>query len=129
MKESAKYVNIVNAERMGQLRQEIEHILVYQKKYKDKDFSCRRLAAELQVNTRYVSVVLREAFGMNYSQLVNHLRIEEAKVLLHDPEMQQLRMEDVGDMVGFLTRQSFQLTFSRMVGMTPLQYRNHERRI
>ena len=129
MKESAKYLNIVNAERMGQLRQEIEHILVYQKKYKDKDFSCRRLAAELQVNTRYVSVVLREAFGMNYNQLVNHLRIEEAKALLHDPEMRQLRMEDVGDMVGLLTRQSFQLTFSRMVGMTPLQYRNHERRI
>lgn len=52
MKESAKYLNIVNAERMGQLRQEIEHILVYQKKYKDKDFgavgwllSCRSTRA------------------------------------------------------------------------------------
>ena len=62
---------------------------------------------------------------MNYCQYVNILRVEEAKSMLLNPEMDDMSMEDVSDMVGFATRQSFQTTFQRLVGTSPSKYRKH----
>ena len=127
MKKEAKYLGIINDERTAVYGRRIEALMVGQKKYKEKEYSVSRLAKDLSTNSRYVSVAIRKSFGQNYSQYVNRLRVEEAKELLRNPDLGHLRMEDVGDMVGFVTRQTFQTTFQRLVGMTPLQFRNHER--
>lgn len=125
MKQSARYISIINDERSQEMAQRINDILVGQKKYRDKGYSALLLSKDLQTNTRYVSVSLRKSFGKNYCQYVNILRVEEAKSMLLNPEMDDMSMEDVSDMVGFATRQSFQTTFQRLVGTSPLKYRKH----
>ena len=60
---------------------------------------------------------------MNYTSFVNKYRIDEAMTILVDKRYQDLRMEEVSDMVGFANRQSFYASFYRVMGMTPREYR------
>lgn len=119
----ATYRTLVNPKLMDEMKEKILNIIVMQKKYKDKDYSAKRLAVDLGTNTRYISAVVNVRFHMNYTSFVNKFRIEEAMVLLTDKRYQELRMEEISDMVGFANRQSFYASFYKLMGMTPREYR------
>lgn len=119
----ATYRTLVSPQLMDELKEKILDILVMQKKYKDKNYSAKRLAEELGTNTRYVSAVVNVRFHMNYTSFVNKYRIEEAMSILVDKRYQDLRVEEVSDMVGFANRQSFYASFFRQTGITPREYK------
>ena len=105
----ATYRTLVNPDLMDELKDKILQIVVMQKKYKDKDYSAKKLAEDIGTNTRYVSAVVNVRFHMNYTSFVNKYRIEEAMFILTDKRYQDLNIEEVSDMVGFANRQSFLL--------------------
>lgn len=119
----ANYRDLVSPALMDDLKERILDLVVMQKKYKDKNYSAKRLAADLGTNTRYVSAVVNVRFHMNYTSFVNKYRIEEAMSILTDKRYQKLRMEEVSDMVGFCNRQSFYASFYKFTGITPREYR------
>lgn len=119
----AAYRSMVSQKLMHELKGKIVTILLKKKKYKDKEYSAKRLADDLGTNTRYVSAVVSVCFGMNYTSLVNKYRIDNAKSLLKDKRYKNLKMEEVSDMVGFSNRQSFYAAFYKFTGITPRQYK------
>ena len=119
----AAYQTLVNPMLMDEMKEKILNIIVMQKKYKDKDYSAKRLAEDLGTNTRYVSAVVNVRFHMNYTSFINKFRIEEAMTILTDKRYQKLKMEEVSDMVGFANRQSFYASFYKIMKMTPREYR------
>ncbi len=119
----AVYRSLVSPALMDELKEKILNVIVMQKKYKDRNFSAKRLAEELGTNTRYVSAVVNVKFHMNYTSFVNKYRIEEAMSILVDKRYKDLRIEEVSDMVGFSNRQSFYASFYRLTGITPREYR------
>ena len=119
----AAYRSLVNPRLMDEMKEKILDIIVMQKKYKDKDYSAKKLAEDLGTNTRYISAVVNVRFHMNYTSFVNKFRIEEAMAILVDRRYQDLRMEEVSDMVGFANRQSFYASFYKIMNMTPREYR------
>ena len=119
----AAYRSLVSPQMMDEMQEKIMNIIVMQKKYRDKDYSAKRLAEDLGTNTRYISAVVNVRFHMNYTSFVNKYRIDEAMTILVDKRYQDLRMEEVSDMVGFANRQSFYASFYRLMGMTPRDYR------
>ncbi len=119
----AAYRSLVNPKLMDEMKEKILNIIVMQKKYKDKDYSAKKLAEDLGTNTRYISAVVNVRFHMNYTSFVNKFRIEEAMTILVDKRYQDKKMEEVSDMVGFSNRQSFYASFYRIMRMTPREYR------
>ncbi len=119
----AAYRSLVSPSLMDEMQEKIMNIVVMQKKYRDKDYSAKRLAEDLGTNTRYISAVVNVRFHMNYTSFVNKYRIEEAMTILVDKRYQDLRMEEVSDMVGFANRQSFYASFFKIMGITPREYR------
>jgi AraC-like DNA-binding protein len=119
----AAYRSLVNPKLMDEMKERILNIIVMQKKYKDKDYSAKRLAEDLGTNTRYISAVVNVRFHMNYTSFINKFRIEEAMTILVDRRYQSLRMQEVSDMVGFANRQSFYASFYKIMKMTPRDYR------
>jgi len=119
----AAYRTLVSPALMDELKDKILNLVVIQKKYKDKDYSAKQLAADLGTNTRYVSAVVNVKFHMNYTSFINKYRIEEAMSILTDKRYQDLRIEEVSDMVGFANRQSFYASFFRVTGITPKEYK------
>jgi AraC-like DNA-binding protein len=119
----AAYRSLVSPKLMDEMKDKILDIIVMQKKYKDKHYSAKQLAADLGTNTRYVSAVVNVRFHMNYASFVNKYRIEEAMSILVDKRYRGLCMEEVSDMVGFANRQSFYASFYKVLRMTPREYR------
>ena len=119
----AGYRSLVSPRMMDQMQEQIMNIIVMQKKYRDKDYSAKKLAEEIGTNTRYISAVVNTRFHMNYTQFVNKHRIDEAMSLIVDKRYQDQNVAEIGDMVGFANRQSFYASFFRFTGITPRQYR------
>ena len=119
----AAYRTLVSPKLMDELGDKILKIILLEKKYKDKDYSAKKLAEDLGTNTRYISAVVNVKFHMNYTSFVNKYRIDEAMSILVDKRYQDLRMEEVSDMVGFANRQSFYASFFKITGITPRDYR------
>ena len=119
----ATYRSLVSPQLMDELKEKILNVIVMQKKYKDKDYSAKKLASDLGTNTRYISAVVNVRFHMNYTSFVNKYRIEEAMSILVDKRYSELSIEEVSDMVGFANRQSFYASFYKLMGITPREYR------
>lgn len=123
----AAYRNTISAKLMDNLREQITDILLKQKKYRDSGYSARQLSEDLKANPRYISAAINVRFGMNYSTLVNKYRIDEAKHILSNSKHDKLRIEQVGQEVGFRNRQSFYAAFFRFTGITPREYKLRKR--
>lgn len=54
----AAYRSFVNPKLMDELKEKIIDVIFTQKKYKDKTYSAKKLAAALGTNTRYISAVV-----------------------------------------------------------------------
>ncbi len=124
---TAKYQMMLSEETKDRLHDEILRILVTEKKFKDVDYNTQQLCADLRTNSRYVSAVCATRFHKSYPELVNDYRVNEAMSLLTDKRFAKMTMEDIGEMAGFSTRQSFYANFYQRMGITPRQYRiNHQ---
>ena len=119
----ATYRSLVSPHMMDEMQEKIMKIIVFDKKYKDKDYSAKTLAEEIGTNTRYISAVVNTRFHCNFTSFINKYRIEEAMSLLVDKRYIDLNVADIGDMVGFANRQSFYASFYRILGITPRDYR------
>ena len=119
----AAYRTLVSPKLMDELKEKILDIILIQKRFKDKNYSAKKIAEDLGTNTRYISAVMNVRFHMNYTSFVNKYRIEEAMTILTDRRYQNLNMEEISDMVGFSNRQSFYASFFKMNGMTPREYK------
>lgn len=126
-KRDPAYLRYISSKVSDDLYEKIIGILHVEKKYRDKNYSAKKLAEELGTNTRYVSLVLSVRFHMNYTSLINKLRVDEAMTILADRRYSKLKMQEISDMVGFSNRQSFYNAFCKYKGVTPLHYRQTHR--
>lgn len=126
----AAYRSLVSPKLMDELKEKILEVVLFQKKYKDKNYSAKNLAEDLGTSTRYISAVVNVRFHMNYTSFINKYRIEEAMALLTDRRYTNLNMEEISDMVGFSNRQSFYASFFKINGCTPRDYKlRHTQRV
>ena len=120
---NAPYRSLIRAELADELYDKILNIILIEKRYRDKDFSAKELAKELNTNTRYISAVINSRFNTNFSCLINEYRIKEAMHRMTDTRYADMTIEEIGKMVGFANRQSFYASFYRMMKETPNDYR------
>ncbi|MBO5787383.1 MAG: AraC family transcriptional regulator [Bacteroidaceae bacterium] len=120
---NAPYRSLIRAELADELYEKILNIIVIQKRYRDKDFSAKILAKELNTNTRYISAVINSRFNTNFSCLINEYRVKEALHRMTDKRYLDMTIEEIGTLVGFANRQSFYASFYRVMNETPNGYR------
>ena len=117
------YRSSVSPQFVEEVAEKIITKLMIEKKYRDPKYSAKQLATDIEVNSRHISAVISLRFQQNYSELVNRLRIYEAKYMLQDSYFDKMTMEDIAINVGFTTRQSFYASFYKLCGMTPKEYK------
>lgn len=93
------------------------------------DFSLQRLAELTGSNPHYVSQVINQHFGCNYSRLINRARISEACRRLADTRRYgHYSVEGIAESVGFNSRSTFYDTFKKITDLTVGEYRSIARR-
>lgn len=79
------------------------------------------VAEHVYVSPWHLSKLLSRYRGQNFNEILNHLRIEEAKVLLRNPAH---RINDISEQVGFSDVAHFSRTFKKFCDVSPNEYRN-----
>lgn len=120
---AATYRNLIRAELVEDLYGKIVNKLLVEKKYRDPEYSAKKLAEDLGTNTRYISAVISLRFSQNYSCLVNEYRVKDAMYMLINKHCADMTMEEISAEVGFANRQSFYAAFFREHGCSPRQYK------
>ena len=92
------------------------------------NFTISQLADCIHSNQKYVSQVINERTGNNFSNLLASHRVDEAcRRMENTEEFGNLTMEAVGQSVGFGSRASFFNAFKRFRGVAPSEYMKTQR--
>lgn len=79
------------------------------------------LAAYLGIHKSYLCTIFKKATKQSFCSYTNMVRIEKSKTLLKEGNHSIL---DIALAVGFSSASYFNTTFKKVVGLTPIEYRN-----
>ncbi len=103
------------------IMKKIYYLLEEKKIYKDQTLKLSDVAEMVGVNKTYISQVLTEK-NKPFINLINHYRIEHAKLLLSDNKNNNLTIEGIAEESGFRYTSTFNRAFKKHVGVTPSTY-------
>ena len=81
-----------------------------------------QIAEHVNVSRTYASAVFKEEVGITISEFIMRERMLEAKRLLKDTE---LTSAAIADKLGFCSQSYFTKNFTRLEGMTPVEFRKN----
>lgn len=82
-----------------------------------------RMAEHINLPYRDVSALINKHFHVNFNEYVNLYRINEAKRLLSDTQLFNVPINEIYVQAGFNSRSAFHRFFSRLVGISPTEFR------
>lgn len=102
----------------------VNKALEYMRKNYRRKVTLTDVADSIFVSQWHLSKLLNHHTGQSFSELMNHIRVEEAKKLLEDPA---LRVGDVAEQVGFVDMAHFSRVFKKVTGISANEYRNRQK--
>ncbi|MBC8062857.1 MAG: response regulator [Clostridiaceae bacterium] len=95
--------------------------LAYMKANVIKGLSLKDVSDYLYISTWYLSKLIKKETGSTFIDVLNEIRIDEAKKLLLQP---QYKIYEVSSMIGFTDVTYFNKLFKSITGLKPMEYRN-----
>jgi len=99
----------------------LQKILIYIKENFHRDLSLEEISKFSNFSPQYFSRFFKEQMGVTFTDYVNQLRIQKAKILLSDPDSY---VNSVAAAVGFDNVNSFIRMFKRYEGISPGKYKS-----
>lgn len=85
----------------------------------ENDISLTHLAEHFNLSSSYISTLFKTHTGQNFKDFLNRYRIEKSKEMLIN---QNLKIQEVSEMVGFNNVNTFIRLFKKYTGISPGQY-------
>ncbi len=82
----------------------------------------RQLAQMIDIHPNSLSELLNEKIGKNFSEYINHYRVETFKEMAIEPNNTHLSILGLAYESGFNSKTVFNTFFKKETGMTPKQY-------
>ena len=92
------------------------------KNYGD-DLSLEKLAEYVYMTPSYLSSIFKKATNMGINNFIKNYRMEKARDML---ENTNIRIKDIGNMVGYSNTSYFCQSFREFYGLTPEKYRQRD---
>lgn len=92
------------------------------KPYLDPEFNMDMIAEKLHIPKHHLYYCFGNVIKIKFSKVRNRLRVDHAKELLANGQLQNLKLEAIGFESGFSSRSHFFATFKEETGMTPSEY-------
>lgn len=107
----------------GDLEKKLFDAMQVQELFKNKDLTLPELALSLGVSSKDISIYINETLGMNFSEYLNRLRVENVKARIATPDADKFTLLALAEEAGFSSKSTFYATFKRIVGLTPSDYK------
>ncbi|WP_164914165.1 helix-turn-helix domain-containing protein [Aquimarina sediminis] len=105
-----------------ELKIKLLHLLDVEKVYKQNDITLQKLSILLDTTRHNTSQIINEHFELNFFELINRYRIEEAKEILKGEKYRGFNIIDVAYEVGFNNKVTFNKSFKKYNQITPSEY-------
>ncbi|WP_165972316.1 response regulator transcription factor [Paenibacillus piri] len=100
----------------------VHKVMVHmEENYADHSLSLNSLAERVSVHPNYLTHMFRKQTGLSCMQFLARLRMEKAKLLLHEPD---LKICEIADRVGYGNPLYFSSYFKKWVGVNPTDYKD-----
>jgi adenylate cyclase len=90
--------------------------------YLDPNLSLRALAEQIGIHPNQLSWLLNESMGKNFSEFINHYRVETFKKIAADPRNAHITLIGLAYDSGFNSKTVFNTYFKKETGLTPKQF-------
>ena len=105
-----------------ELRDSLLSLLNTEKVHRENNISLQLLSEKLGTSRHNTSQVINEHFNLNFFELINKYRIEDAVEVLNNKEDNNLTIIEVAYMVGFNNKVTFNKSFKKYLAQTPSEY-------
>lgn len=105
-----------------ELRDKLLEILEDDKIYKTEGVSLTMLSERLGTSRHNTSQIINEHFNMNFFELMNKFRLDEAVEIIKNKGDNKLTIIDIAYKVGFNNKVTFNKVFKKRFQVTPTQY-------
>ncbi|WP_299439914.1 helix-turn-helix transcriptional regulator [uncultured Aquimarina sp.] len=105
-----------------ELKEKLRYLLDEKKVYKQNNITLQKLAQYLDTTRHNTSQIINEHFNLNFFELINKYRIEEAKELLKAEKHKNFNIIDIAYEVGFNNKVTFNKSFKKYNQITPSEY-------
>lgn len=105
-----------------ELKYQLITLLKDEKVYRDNSISLESLSEKLNTTRHNASQIINEHFDMNFFELINKFRIEEATDLLLEDTNGNLNIIDIAYEVGYNNKVTFNKAFKKATSLTPTQF-------
>lgn len=119
---SVKYSFKIDAEAAALTFQNLNHLFETELLYDRPNLRISDVACKLGLSSHHISQVLNDNYGISFPEYVNQFRVKRAKEII-ESSCDKLKLEAIGNLVGFRSKASFYASFKKNTGMTPNQYR------
>lgn len=106
----------------NELKENLMALFDNERIYKENDINLEKLANKLNTTRHNASQVINEHFNMNFHELVNTYRINEAKQIFNNDHQKNLNIIDVAYEVGYNNKVTFNKAFKKDTQLTPSEY-------
>jgi len=104
------------------LKERLIYLLEEDKIYRLNNISLEILSEKLDTNRHNTSQVINEHFELNFFELINKYRIEEALSIIKNDTYKNMNIIDIAYEVGFNNKATFNKLFKKLLSQTPSQY-------
>lgn len=106
------------------LMQSLDSLMRGEKLYLNEEVTLKDVASMLDISHHQLSQLLNERLNLNFNTFVNNYRVEFAKELLL--QKREWTVLNIAYEAGFNSKSTFYDAFTKITGVTPLQFRkNH----
>lgn len=105
-----------------ELKEELIKLLDEEKIYRENGLNLDLLSEKLGTSRHNTSQVINEHFNMNFFELMNKYRIDEAVELIKNEKDNNLTIIDIAYKVGFNNKVTFNKSFKKALSVTPTEY-------
>lgn len=94
--------------------------------FRQPNLTILQLAEETGYTPKELSKFLNEHHKMNFSEYINHHRIEYIKELINSSEAEKYTLVTLAELSGFASKSSFNAIFRKITGLTPTEYKKEQ---
>ena len=86
----------------------------------DRPLNVQIISQDLRISPNYLSALFKKETGIKFTEYLSNIRMEKAKSLMENPE---LKIYEIGHMVGYEDHNYFSRQFKKAYGVSPTTYR------
>ena len=114
---------ILPDDRLVEIKGQLNDLIIKEELYLDLELNLGKLAKKLGISSHQLSYVINKGYNQNFYSYINKFRIEKAKKLLIDKELDRYSIIGIAFESGFNSKTTFNTLFKKITGMTPSEFK------